>query len=161
MAKSKGASAQSSTSSKSRSAASGSSARSRFEERTDEHASYVRRYYPVFESLILFIMDAPKWWRAFRSYIRDELDYRTELLLQTILYFVLGTVGVAFSGFWLCLGTFFVLRDLTGSAAIASFAVFGLFFVLGALLLFFMLKVGGKIFDARKDRAFEDEEDDF
>ena len=121
---------------------------------TDEEVkkrSLVRRYYPVFESTILFLLDYGKWWRAFRSYLKDELDYRSGLALQSIIYFVIGSSLLCFSLIWILAGVFFLIRLWTGSASIAAFSVGGIFFVLGLFFLYLMLKISRRIFDAKRE----------
>lgn len=111
----------------------------------------VRRYYPVFESLILFILDYGKWWKAFRLYINDELEYRTGLALQTLIYFIFGSTFLGFSLIWILIGFYFLLNSLLGSDYLAAFIVGGVFLVISLILLQLMLKFGRKIFDANKE----------
>ncbi|MCB1175574.1 MAG: hypothetical protein KDK39_18510 [Leptospiraceae bacterium] len=120
---------------------------------------FVRRYYPVFESLILFILDYQSWWRAFKAYIQDELDYRSGLVLQTVLLFFAGISLIFFALIWILLGCFFLLRIWTGSEWMAAFIVGGIFYAIGHLVLFLMLKISRKVFDS-KNKPMDWDDDD-
>ena len=99
--------------------------------------SIVRKYYPVFENLIMFILDAKRWQQAFRAYFKEELGYRGRLLLRGFVFlicaaaFLFGTVGMFLTG------SFLAFRSWTGNAAYAAFIMvaFGLLLSLAFLLL--------------------------
>ena len=88
--------------------------------------SFVKKYFPVFENLILFILSQKRYIIALKAFLRRELDYRTRLLIQGLVLliiaaaFLVGTVGM------FMLGSVFLVRDLTGSITIAAFVNFGL-----------------------------------
>ena len=88
---------------------------------SDDDERVVHRYYPIFENLILFVLNSGRWVRNFRGFIGAETRYRGRLVVRGFLLFTVALALVFGGGLMLVFGFFFLFRDLTGSAWQAAF----------------------------------------
>lgn len=101
----------------------------------DEDERVVRRYYPIFENLVLFVLNSRRWLNNFRKYIREETRYRVRLLLRGTIFLALSLTFLFGSGLMVVLGAFFVFYELTGSAWAAGFLNAAFALLVGIVLL--------------------------
>lgn len=105
---------------------------------SDDDERVVRRYYPIFENLILFILNSGRWVRNFRTFFREETRYRGRLLFQGLAFLTVSLAFLFGASLMLVAGFFFLFRDLTGSAWAAAF-LNGLVALLLSVFLFSLL----------------------
>lgn len=112
----------------------------------------VKKYYPIFDSLISFLLAPRQWWQAFRSYVQEELDYRFELLLRAFLLFVIGTILISSAMGLMVMGSYHWLVRITADEVLSAFILCGIFLLVAIVVYIIMLKIGGELFEVRKDR---------
>ena len=118
-------------------------------ETESEKEALVRHYYPVFENLIVFMMGPRRFVRALRRFFREELDYRTRLMVQTTAAFIIGG-GLLFWGAGLLIFAAYAgLEGLLGSRPLAAGLIAVVFSLLGLLVFAFMLQSSRKLFESR------------
>lgn len=98
----------------------------------------VKKYYPVFENLILFVLGRGEYWKAVKKFIQRELSFRGGLFAQGFIFLVAAGVFVGGAVVSFTAGSFYFLRQLTGSSIIAAFSMSGISLVLAVLLILFM-----------------------
>lgn len=116
----------------------------------DEDSSFVKKYYPIFENLILFIVNRDRWRRNFASYLKDEFNRRARFLIQGLFLFVCITTFMVGSITMLVIGAFSLFNKITGSTAISAFIVGGTALVIALFLSVFMVLNFRKVLDSNK-----------
>lgn len=127
----------------------------------EDDPSVVYRYFPVFENLILFILNSRRWSRNFRLYIQKEARLRSRLLIQGIVFLVCAAAFLVGTVVMVTLGCYLLLRGLTGSREMAAFLMALLGLVLGIILLYLMRGSFRRMTDFRSEEEVEEEGDDF
>jgi len=117
---------------------------------SESPASFVKVYYPVFENLVLFILNRRKYWQALQTYLKKETGQRATLALYGLIFLVVGLGFLLLSTFFLAGGVFLAARNLTGSVEWAVLIMFGLCMLAAVFLLILMLKMFRKTFDFSK-----------
>ena len=118
-------------------------------ESASEKEALVRHYYPVFESLIVFMMGPRRFVRALRRFLREELDYRTRLVVQSTAALIVGG-GLLFWGAGLMVFAAYAgLKGLVNSPPLAAGLIAVVFSLLGLVVFAFMLKSSRKLFESR------------
>ena len=125
-----------------------------------QEETVVRRYYALFENLVVMLLDWRKWSRSLRSFLKLEARYRARLLLTVIGLLIAALTCIVVSVWLLALGFYQLLSWLTGSEIIASFVLFVGFLALAVVLFAFLLKTGGKLLEPREpeDDLYSDDE---
>lgn len=125
-----------------------------------ESETVVRRYYALFENLVVMLLDWRNWSRSLRSFLKEEARYRAGLLITAIALFTGGLTCIVVSLWLLALGLYQLLGWLLGSPMLASFALFLGFLALAVLLFAILLKTGGKLLEPkdRGDDLYKDDE---
>ncbi len=121
-----------------------------------KHTTFVQKYYPIFENLVLFVLGMGTYWEALRAYLQEEVRYRTTLALQGFGFFLAGCTFLVGAVSFLILGLFFTLQKLTGSATLAAFLIF---FVAMLLAAFFFLWAA-RHFSKTMETRYQDRETD-
>ncbi len=98
----------------------------------------VKKYYPVFENLILFVLGRGEYWAAVKKFVKRELSFRGGLFAQGFIFLIAAGVFVAGGVVSFTAGSFFLLRQLTGSPILAAYSMAGISLVLAMLLLMVM-----------------------
>ena len=132
----------------------------RRERSPDDPESVVRRYYALFENLVVMLLDWRNWSRSLRSFLKTEARYRGKLLLTAFGLFVAGLTCIVVSIWLLALGAYQLLSWALGSPMAASFALFVGFLLLAVFLFAILLKTGGKLLEQREseDDLYSDDE---
>ncbi len=132
----------------------------RRERSPDDPESVVRRYYALFENLVVMLLDWRNWSRSLRSFLKTEARYRGKLLLAAFGLFVAGLTCIVISIWLLALGSYQLLSWALGSPMAASFALFIGFLLLAVFLFAILLKTGGKLLEQREseDDLYNDDE---
>ncbi|MCR9143402.1 MAG: hypothetical protein NXI24_14220 [bacterium] len=122
--------------------------------------SVVRKYYALFENLVVMLLDWRNWSRSLRSFLKVEARYRARLLITAIGLFVAGMTCIVVAIWLLALGFYQLLAWAFGSPMLASFALFLGFLLLAVFLFAILLKTGGKLLEQREpeDDLYSDDD---
>jgi len=90
-----------------------------------EDPSIVRKYFPVFENLILFILDSRNYLRSLGAYAREEFNTRGRSFILGAVFLVAALTFLVGVVLFLTAGLFFLARDFTGSNTAGAFLVSG------------------------------------
>ncbi len=123
---------------------------------SDEDARVLRRYYPIFENLVLFVLNSGRWVRNFRGFLRQETSYRSRLLLQGFIFLTVALGFVFGAALMLVFGLFFLFRDITGSDWLGAFLNGALGLLVAGTLFLLFLGAMRRIMEARPRPDVED-----
>lgn len=112
-----------------------------------QNERFVKKYYPVFENLVLFILGRGEYFEAFKAFIKREVNYRGAIVGKGIALFSAAMAFVLGAVVFLVLGLFFLFRDLTGSSTIAAFIMTLVSVLLGLLFFLLTANVFRRLFD--------------